>query len=99
MTLAIKPTPVIKADRIDNQRIATPTPDRMPLPGWLQVFWMAAPIEQHLAEAVTHLLKDDKQMGCLNDLIEDRRQQRNAHWQTLRRWHVLQIVFNSLPQF
>ena len=48
----IEPELVIESDRIHDQRVALEVPDRMAVPGWIEIIWMLVHIHEDLAVAV-----------------------------------------------
>src|SRR5262249_22582268 len=84
----VEPRFIVKANGIDDERLAVPPAGRIAPPGWevKPGFWPG--IREDLSESVEFLKKDDGQARVLDNLEWDGRQHRcrNAFWSaTLRR--------------
>src|SRR6185312_1456106 len=49
---ACEPEPLVEADRVDDERVAVPVPDRVPVPARLEILRMLAPVQVDDAPAM-----------------------------------------------
>ena len=83
---SIQPPAVIKADRVDHQRIAVPFSDGVSQPGWLRIVGELAAVGIYLAEGCISFVQHHRQSRRLDDLVRSRRDfhQRHAFRKTVR---------------
>src|SRR2546427_536625 len=88
----IEPELVIESDRVDHQRVAFPSPDRMSIPRRVRILWMLPAIHEDLAVAVNVALEQEEDVRrSLNDPPRIGRDSRDSRRQAVRLGIVLRL--------